>query len=129
MNYLMNKYKNTANDIHKRIYNFVINCFNEVIKNIPKSVENNNIIKQLTASLTSIGANDQEADASITKKDFIAKYTIAKKEAKETRYWLFVVRDTKILKDVDLNIFINECQEILLIISKIIYNTKKSIHL
>jgi len=120
----MNKYQNTEKDIHKRIYSFVIDCYNKVIKKIPNRPESINIIKQLTASLTSIGANDQEADAAVTNKDFIAKYTIAKKEAKETRYWLFIVRDTKLLDGVNLNYYIKECQEILSIISTIIYKSK-----
>ncbi len=44
--------------------------------------------KQVLRSGTSIGANVDEATAAITKKDFIAKMTIAAKEARETRYWL-----------------------------------------
>jgi four helix bundle protein len=44
--------------------------------------------KQLLRSATSIGANVEEAQAAQTKKDFVAKITIASKEARETRYWL-----------------------------------------
>ena len=90
----MNKYKNTPQDIHKRVYNFVVNCFRDVVKKIPKTVENIPIIQQITSSLTSMGANDQEADASATKKDFLAKYTIVRKETKETKYWLSFIRDS-----------------------------------
>ncbi len=93
----MNKYRDTDKDIHKRIYYFILNCFREVIKKIPKTVENIPIIQQLTSSLTSMGANDQEADAAATKKDFIAKYTIVRKETKETKYWLSFVKDTGIV--------------------------------
>ncbi len=44
------------------------------------TIENNILIQQLVASLTSVGANDQEADATLTKKDFVAKYTIVRKK-------------------------------------------------
>ncbi len=84
----MNKYRGTEKDIHTRIYKFVINCFRDVVKKIPKTTENIPIINQVSSSLTSIGANDQEADATTSKKDFIAKYSIARKETKETKYWL-----------------------------------------
>jgi len=44
--------------------------------------------KQLLRSGTSIGANVQEAQAAQTRKDIIAKMSIASKEARETHYWI-----------------------------------------
>ena len=123
----MNKYKNTPQDIHKRVYNFVVNCFRDVVKKIPKTVENIPIIQQITSSLTSMGANDQEADASATKKDFLAKYTIVRKETKETKYWLSFIRDSFLLSEQIVNPYIQECHEILMIV-KIINNTNKPIN-
>ena len=120
----MNKYRNTPKDIHKRIYNFIINCYKDVVKKIPKTVESIPIISQVSSSLTSIGANDQEADATITKKDFIAKYMIVKKETKETRYWLSVIIDLQLSPKNIVEPYIQECQEILMIVSKIINNTR-----
>lgn len=120
----MNKYKNTPQDIHFRIYKFVVSCFKNVVKKIPRTTENLPIISQLTSSLTSIGANDQEADGASSKKDFIAKYYIVKKETKETKYWLTVIKDTNILNKEVVEPFIEECHEILMIVSKIINNTK-----
>jgi hypothetical protein len=71
----MNKYANTDKDIHIRIHKFVVSCFINVVRKIPKNTENIPIIQQISASLTSIGANDQEADAADSNRDFIAKYT------------------------------------------------------
>ncbi len=119
----MNKYANTEKDIHIRIHKFVVDCFVNVVKKIPKTTENIPIIKQVAASLTSIGANDQEADAADSKKDFIAKYKIVKKETKETKYWLTFISDTKILDENFVESYIKEAQEILLIVSKIILNS------
>ncbi|HCA67663.1 MAG TPA: hypothetical protein DEP08_04160 [Candidatus Jacksonbacteria bacterium] len=53
-----------------------------------KDVINVILIEQLVRSGTSIGANYMEADAAESKRDFIHKIGICKKEAKETTYWL-----------------------------------------
>jgi four helix bundle protein len=121
----MNKYINTEKDIHIRIHKFIVNCFVNIVRKIPKNTENLPIIKQVSASLTSIGANDQEADAADSKKDFVAKYKIVKKETKETKFWLTFISDTKILEEIYVQPYIKESQEILLIVSKIILNCSK----
>ncbi len=120
----MNKYRNTDKYIHKRIYNFIINCFRNIVKKIPKKTENLPIVEQISSSLTSIGVNDQEADNSITRKDFIAKYLIVRKETKETDYWLKFIKDTKLINKNTVEPYIIECKKILMIISKIIENVK-----
>lgn len=48
--------------------------------------------KQFLRSATSIGANEEEALAGISKKDFTAKMSISSKEARETRYWLNLIK-------------------------------------
>ncbi|MCC7160141.1 four helix bundle protein [Candidatus Nomurabacteria bacterium] len=63
----------------------------EIILFVKKIKENNinkSIINQLIRSATSIGANYMEADCAESKKDFIHKIGISKKEAKETTHWL-----------------------------------------
>jgi len=50
--------------------------------------------KQLLRSGTSIGANVEEAQGGISKADFSAKLSIAYKEARETKYWIRLLRDT-----------------------------------
>jgi len=57
------------------------------IKTIRKDDINRSIINQLIRSATSIGANYMEADAGESKKDFIYKMSISKKEAKESKHW------------------------------------------
>src|SRR5690348_1685949 len=120
----LNKYSGTEKDIHTRIHKFVVTCFINVVKKIPKTPENIPIIRQISASLTSVGANDQEANASESNKDFIAKYTIVKKEANETIYWLNFIADTDLVEKPLVNYYLNEAQELLLIISRIILNSK-----
>jgi len=110
-------------DIHKRIYAFVIRVL-KLIKKIPKTNENTVIIFQLTKSVTSMGANDREADGVITKKDFIHKYSIVRKEAKETDYWLNIISDTNPDLKPKMIDMIQEGQEIIKIVTSIIYNTQ-----
>jgi len=50
--------------------------------------------KQLLRAGTSIGANVNEAQAAISKKEFISKMSIASKEARESKYWLSLLRDS-----------------------------------
>lgn len=82
--------------------------------------------KQILRSGTSIGANIEEAEGSISRKEFIAKIQIAYKEAKETRYWIKLLNDTDY---IDQNIFqsiIADCDELLKIIVSILKSTKSN---
>ena len=54
------------------------------------------IAQQLSRSGTSIGANVEEALAGQSRKDFFAKMSIASKEARESRYWLRLLKDSGI---------------------------------
>jgi len=120
-----NVHKLNMNDhnIYDRIDKFVLECL-LYIRKLPNSIEYQVISKQLIRSCTSIGANAQEADGSQSKPDFIHCFTISKKEAKESLYWV------KILSKYDNHLvesskaLIQECSEIIAIISKIIINTK-----
>src|SRR5258708_37330291 len=93
MNNPIKKSNVSIRDIHERIYKFVIRVLN-LIKYIPKTSENIVLIGQITRSATSMGANDQEADGAINRKDFVAKYSIVRKEGKEINYWLKIISDT-----------------------------------
>lgn len=57
------------------------------------------IAKQLLRAGTSIGANVQEAQAAQSRNDFIAKMSIASKEARETKYWLRLLDSSEYLND------------------------------
>src|SRR3989344_3459066 len=113
-------------DIHERIYKFVIRVIN-LVKQLPKIPENIVLINQITRSATSMGANDQEADGTDSRKDFIAKYALARKEGKETHYWLRVIADTNPTLKSRMESLIQESKEIVKIVSTIILNTKKRI--
>lgn len=59
---------------------------------IPKNSVNRILVNQLIRSGTSIGANYREANETDTKRDFKHRIRIAKKEAKETMYWLNILK-------------------------------------
>ena len=82
--------------------------------------------KQLLESGTSIGANVEEAIGGQSKADFFAKLTISYKEARETLYWIRLLRATEYLSDNISLSLMNDCEELCKIISKIQITTKKN---
>jgi four helix bundle protein len=81
--------------------------------------------KQVLRSGTSIGANIEEAIGGISKADFKAKMSIAYKEARETDYWLRLLKDTGYIDAQSFNSISNDCSEILKILYTIIKSTTK----
>ncbi len=112
---------NSKYDIHERIFNFVVVVINFLNK-LPKTPTNLIFIGQCTRSVTSMGANDQEADGALTKKDFIHGYTIVRKEGKETIFWLRLIGRTNKAFSSEADSLIQEGHEIVAIVSKIIIN-------
>lgn len=112
-------------DIHDRIYKFIVRVI-RLVNKLPRTSSNLVIIGQILRSVTSMGANDQEADGSLTKKDFTHMYTIVRKEAKETNFWLRLIADTN-NEDIKTEVLeiLAEGRELVLIISSIINNTRK----
>ena len=96
------------------------------VKLLDKDSANLILIRQLIRSVTSIGANIEEALGSNSKKEFIHRFTIAKKEAKESYYWLSLICDHNLSLRKQFEPLLKENNEIILIISKIIINTKKN---
>jgi four helix bundle protein len=83
--------------------------------------------KQLLRSGTSIGANVEEAQAAQSPYDFIHKMSIALKEARETRYWLTLLRDAELFPASKFDAILQELEQIIRIIFSIITNTRKGI--
>jgi four helix bundle protein len=128
MTNITNNYQSIKNkriiDIHDRIYKFVIRVI-EMTKALPKTRQNLVLIDQIIRSATSMGANDQEADGALTKKEFIHSYTIVRREGKETSYWLSVIADTNPEIESRLKDLQQEAKEIVKIVSSIIFKSKQ----
>lgn len=83
--------------------------------------------KQLLKSGTSIGANIEESIGAQSKKDFLNKMSIAYKEARETKYWLRLLRDSKTLDSALSKELLFSVEEILRIIGAIQQTTKSKL--
>jgi four helix bundle protein len=78
------------------------------------------ISSQLLRSGTSIGANVEEALAGQSKKDFFAKMSIASKEARETNYWLRLIKDAGIFNGQESQKLVEASEELIKILTSIV---------
>jgi four helix bundle protein len=83
------------------------------------------ISKQLLRSGTSIGANVQEAIGGESRKDFASKMSIARKEARETRYWLCLLRESD-LTDMKMANELIAVDELLRLLTAIIMTARQN---
>lgn len=81
-------------DLEERTLKFAQKV-NEYVRALPRDIVNVENGRQLARSGGSIGANYIEANDSLSKKDFLMRVKISKKECKETRYWLMLTEPSK----------------------------------
>ena len=105
------------NIILKKSYQFAIDA--TVLCKKLKDKKEYHLASQLMRSSTSIGANVNEASAAQTKREFIAKMSIASKEAREANYWLQLISESGIL-NLDFTDYLNESEQIIKIITAIL---------
>lgn len=110
--------------IEERSFQFSL-CIIKLVKDLK---ENNEYIfaNQLLRSSTSIGANVAEAGAGQSKRDFISKMAIASKEARETRYWLRLIKEAN-LSQLELSEYLDEIDQIIKILTKIVKTSQNTI--
>ncbi|KPU26434.1 hypothetical protein TR13x_10165 [Caloranaerobacter sp. TR13] len=113
------------NVVKEKSYKFALRIV-KMYKYMTKEKKEYILSNQLLRSGTSIGANVEEACSGHTKKDFIAKLSIAQKEAFETRYWLRLLRDSELIETKYINSMIDDCEELIRIITKIIVTAKNN---
>ena len=82
---------------------------------------------QLLRSGTSIGANEAEAQAAQSKKDFISKMSIASKESRETSYWLQLLIAAKIVPEAKLSELSDESTQLVAILTSIIKTSQENL--
>lgn len=117
-------------DDFKHEYNLEERCavFGEDIidltKGLSSSPQNRKITEQLIASSGSIGANYCEATEAESKKDFLHKVTVSKKEIKETKHWLRLLARANGEEKNKIRRLWREAHELLLIFAKIIHTGK-----
>lgn len=95
-----------------------------LVRKLPNDSVNKRLVEQVVGSSGSIGANYCEANESESRKDFIHKMGISKKEIKETKHWLRLLACANPEYKENLRIIWKETQELLLIFSKIITSAR-----
>jgi four helix bundle protein len=115
-----------THDIQARTFEFA--C--RIIEFCPNLAGSDYVIRRLSSQLldagTSIGANLEEADCGQTKRDFIAKAAIARKESAETRYWLRLIAFAQPAMRPKAAPLIEESHQVLKILTKIIKNAESN---
>lgn len=111
-------------DIRERTFQFAVRVL-QAIRQLPDNSATRVVAYQLAKSATSVGANVEEADGAESRRDFVHKISIARKEARESRYWLRVVR-AAILNNKEFAELERESDEIVRILSAIIVSANKS---
>jgi four helix bundle protein len=99
-----------------KLYQYIINEKKEYV-----------LSKQILRCGTSIGANIEEAIGGQSKADFISKISIAYKEARETLYWIRILKDTDYITELQAQSIISDINEILKIITSIQTSSKKNL--
>jgi four helix bundle protein len=111
-------------DLEERTREFAI-AVRRKVGELKPSTANFEDGKQVVRSIGSIGANYIEANENIGKKDFLMRLKIARKEAKETVYWLEIIQSVNALEeDSEWNELINECEQLRKVLSTIINKAK-----
>ena len=82
--------------------------------------------KQIVRCGTSVGANIDEASGAQSNNDFIAKLHISLKEAKETHYWVRLLRDTEYISKEQAQSLIDDIDEIITILTKSLKTVKSN---
>lgn len=105
-------------DIKKRTFLFALRIV-QLVGKLPRTVAGIEIGRQLLRAGTSVGSNVEEADGSISRKDFANHIRISRKEAREARFWLALIEAAGLLHDPDLPGLRIEADELVRILSKI----------
>ena len=113
------------NPIKEKSYNFALRII-KLYKYLSQEKQEFVLSKQILRSGTAIGALVEEALQGESKADFIHKLSISLKEANETHYWLRLLRDTGYVEENAAGSIINNVEELIKILTKIIKTTKSN---
>ena len=112
------------NVVLTKSYNFAVRIV-KMYQHLSSEKKEFVLSKQILRSGTSVGANIEEAIGGISKADFRAKMSIAYKEARETDYWLRLLKDTGYLEVESFNSIRNDINELLRLVYSIIKSCSK----
>jgi len=120
----MTEILNKNYDLEERTFEFSRRVI-KFCKQLRKTVENIELIKQVVRASSSVGANYIEANEALSKKDFKMRIKICRKEAKESRYWLRLIEyNNELNDDMEAKILIQEATEFIKIFNSILIKSK-----
>ena len=111
--------------LDERTYKFALRVI-KLVSSLPRTAISEVLGRQVLRSGTSIGANVEEAFGATSKREFTYILNIAFKEAKETHYWLRLIRDVGLVPAKRIDLLIQEALEIKLILAKSIVTSQQS---
>lgn len=115
--------QNKQYDLEERTFTFAKNI-RILAKTIHKSIANMEDCKQLVRSSGSVAANYIEANEALSKKDFLMRIKISRKEAKESRLWLKLLDIDNEGLDLERQQLLKEATELLMILSAIMHKSE-----
>ena len=111
-------------DLEERTFQFA-KAVRLFVKTLPRTIANIEDGKQLVKASGSVGANYREANEALSKKDFLFRIKISRKEAKESAYWLRLINETNSLTNAnEAKRLIQEAIELKKIFSSIVVKSK-----
>lgn len=112
-------------DIRERTFLFSVRVI-KWVRTLPRDLGTQIAARQLVEAATSIGANVEEADGADTPKDRVYKWTLSRKEARESRYWIRVICAAG-AESPEGCALEQECTELVNILSALINRGKRSL--
>lgn len=113
-----------SDDLAERAYRFAFRI-TQLVSTLPNNVIGRTLGGQLIRSGPSVGANIEEAKGALTRKDFIHSMNIAKKEARESKYWIRLITDAKLIKQERVKLLLQENEELIKILTSIVKSSQK----
>ena len=110
-------------DIRERTFRFAVQVI-RAVRGLPDDAATRVVAYQLVKAATSVGANVEEADGAESKRDFVHKMSIGRKETRESRYWIRIVR-ASIVDNNEWAALQQESEELARILSAIINSAQK----
>ncbi len=121
---MVNNKKSKPYDLEERTFQFA-KAVRLFVKTLPKTIANTEDGRQLVRASGSVGANYREANESLSKKDFLMRMKISRKEAKESGYWLRLIHETNRLQSIhEAKSWMQEAMELKKVLSSILEKSK-----
>jgi len=111
------------NIVQEKTYAFALKVV-KLYRRLALQKQEREMSRQLLHCGTSIGANVEEAIGGQSGRDFLAKMSIAYKEAREAHYWLRLLRDSGYIEKDETASFLDDCEEIMKLTGSIIKTMK-----